>query len=101
MNEATPSQQAPKLTVVRSAILRAPDTIFSLPQPNGCGDVMRMIHEQGLDPIGPDMTEGFVLSDGTFADRTAALKVALAAGQVERSKLHAGALDILLSIDLW
>lgn len=68
--------------------------VYSLPKPNRHHHVIRMIG--GIH--GPNM-QGFLDNDGRFLDRKAALRVALAAGQVlDPVDIRA---NQLFSEDLW
>lgn len=63
-------------TVV-SAALRFRGVIISMPRPARHGHIFEAWGEQGLGMA----EQGFLLSDGTFADRDTAWNVAKAAGQ--------------------
>lgn len=77
------------LKVVAVAILAEDGTVFQMPPPYRHHNIIRMMSDQGRSKR--DMwDQGFVLSDGTYADRIEAKKIAVAANQLlERaSKLN-------------
>lgn len=77
------------LTVDVAAIRAQDGTVFQLPRPARHHNIIRMMSDQGRSKR--DMhDQGFVLSDGTYADRIKAKKIAVAANQLlERaSKLN-------------
>lgn len=86
---------------VDCAAIRTPDgNVFWVDQPGRHHDVIRVMREAGYEgPVGGDL-QGFMLSDGRFVMRKAALRVAIKAGQVERDKCHAPAVG-LFSEDVW
>jgi hypothetical protein len=93
---AKPSpRQVGELTVERAA-LRIGDAVFSLPRPNRHHNVMWWLSVLGIDTAQMH-DQGFTLSNGQYASRTLAAKVALRNGQV--SKLIAP--PNLYSEDLW
>lgn len=66
---------------VEAAAIRIGEAVFSLPRPNRHHNVMWWLHTLGIrDALMHD--SGFVLSDGTYADRKRAMEVAEAAGQL-------------------
>lgn len=84
------------LTVVAAAILQD-DIVYTLPPPARHHNIIRMmVEEKGLPP--PIKGEqGFVLSDGRFAMRKSAARVALKAGQCKEPMSP----PWLFSEDLW
>ena len=87
-------------TVACAAIRLADGTIFSVPRPGRHHDVIRVIREAGITtPIRQDQ-QGFLLSDGRWARRKAALMVALEAGQI-KEPLPGHCCHGLFSEDLW
>ena len=88
------------LRVEKAAIRTNEGQVFSVDPPMRHHDVIRVIRESGYDgPVGGDR-QGFVLSNGRFVMRKAALRVAIKAGQVQRGKCHAPAVG-LFSEDVW
>jgi hypothetical protein len=86
-----------KLTVERAAIRMGDGRVWSLLPPNRHHHVIRMLVVlQYPTPIRGD--QGFVLSDGSFADRRRAREVAEAAGQLLPRD---GGLAELYSEDVW
>jgi hypothetical protein len=85
----------PGLTVETAAI-RIGEAVFTLPRPNRHHNVMWWLHVLGITS-GQIHDQGFVLSDGTYANRIVAARAAKAAGQVVKmvSPPH------LFSEDLW
>lgn len=97
----TTSTQTPPLRVVAAAHLymlpvhedpRAVPVIVSAPPPARHPNLFAAAW-----PTRPDES-GFLLSDGTFADRTRAADIAVAAGQVDRANLRGAH---LFSEDVW
>lgn len=73
----SPSQTGEEpLTVLQVACLSVGGAIVTLPRPARHGDVM---HLMAFRP-GPE-AQGFLLSDGSFADREEAYRIARASGQ--------------------
>lgn len=73
------------LTVDRAAVQTRDGTVYDVPQPGRHSDVLIMLRDQFGKPWlegHRDHTQGFTLSDGTFAIRTEAAKVAFEAGQL-------------------
>ena len=88
------------LRVDRAAIRINDGTLFSVDRPGRHHDVIREIRESGYTgPVGGDR-QGFILSNGNFVMRKAALRVAIKAGQVLREECHAPAVG-LFSEDVW
>jgi hypothetical protein len=69
--------------------------VFTLPPPARHHTILHAMHALGLDAKGAE--QAFLLSDGTFADRVEAGKVALAAGQLPKLNWA----PLLFSEDLW
>jgi len=90
-----------RLTVVAAAI-RLNDVVYSLPPPARHHDVgIDMVLNRGVPaPYPSGDAQGFLLSDGRFARRKAAMWVAIQAGQVDPDKLQTPAHG-LFSEDLW
>ncbi len=96
------------ITVVAAAIVQG-WTVYALPAPKRHHDIIRYLVEVvGLQP--PIRGgQGFLLSDGTFADRVRAMQVACEANQVskeiqavyEAKNGNLGDGAILFSEDLW
>jgi hypothetical protein len=71
--------------------------IHALPPPNRHHNIVHALGYAGIDLVGRE-EQGFLLSDGSFADRPQALVIARAAGQVLRETgPHIG----LFSEDVW
>ena len=71
-------------------------TVYSVPRPGRHHDVIRLMVEKGRPtPISGE--QGFVLSDGRFARRKPAARIAITAGQIEKLKWP----PLLYSEDLW
>jgi hypothetical protein len=86
------------LRIVAAAIRAADGRIFSMPAPARHHDINRMMHEQGVENMGEEVTQGFLLSNGRFCRRKPARHIAEKAGQlIER----ASKLDWLSSEDVW
>jgi hypothetical protein len=86
-----------KLTVVAAAILENDGTVYSVTPPGRHHDVMKLMKEQGCSlPISG--VQGFLLSDGMFADRTYSAEVAIRSGQIDVCKFQP---KQLFSEDLW
>jgi len=82
---------------VETAAVRIGDAVFTLPRPNRHHNVMWWLHVLG---IGPTLLhdQGFVLSNGAYADRQRAFAVAEAAAQIIAPPPVPGT---LFSEDLW
>ena len=86
-----------KLRVVAAACA-VDRLVFSKPAPARHPHVLHAMHAIGIDVRRPKCVQGFLLSDGTFADRKSAKKIAVRAGQLlARAKDHAE----LYSEDVW
>jgi len=73
---------------------------YSLPAPNRHHDVIKLILEKtGASHVYGE-EQGFLLSDGKFARRKPALRVAIEAGQLKPDSLGAK-LGKLFSEDVW
>ena len=92
-----PSAPSSALEVMTAAVKDSTGRIHTLPRPNRHGDVKHDAETHGL--AGP-YEEGFVLSDGTFADRKQAEAVARKSGQLAGALVHPH-LGGLSSDDLW
>lgn len=86
------------LRIETAAIKTDDGTVWTLPRPARHHDVIRHIRDSGVKlPVGGDR-QGFVLSNGQFARRKPALRVAIRAGQILNGRVIGG---ILTSEDLW
>lgn len=92
--------ETPKLTVETAAIRDSKGTVHSLPRPARHNDVIRKMREEGIDEVIPQDGQGFLLSNGMFARRRAALGVAARARQTSRDKCVNPGVG-LFSEDLW
>lgn len=86
------------LTVERAAIRTPDDVVHSLPRPARHHHVIAAIARSGAYPRRHGGEQGFVLSDGSFADRRRARLVAEQAGQLLPRD---GGLAELYSEDVW
>jgi hypothetical protein len=85
------------ILVEKAAIKMEDGKVYSVPRPGRHHDCIKLIASLGYKiPIIGE--QGFVLSDGTFADRIYARKVADEANQGIARDMH---LDELFSEDLW
>ena len=86
------------MTGIQAAAIRAPDgQVFSVPRPGRHHDVISLMIEAGwLAPIRG--VQGFITDDGAFVDRTAALEIAKANGQIVQKH---GSANLLFSEDMW
>lgn len=95
-NEPSQDARGTALRVV-SAACRSADLVFSMPQPARHADILLRIGN-----VSPD-NQGFLLSNGKFANRRRAYQIAKAAGQItkrlEGPKYYQG--DELFSEDMW
>jgi hypothetical protein len=92
-----PSDKPPSAALtVETAAIWIGGQAFTLPRPNRHHNVLYWLAALGV-PTRATHEQGFVLSDGSYATREQAAKVALAAGQV--AQLHAP--PRLFSEDLW
>lgn len=89
-----------ELKVTKAAIRTNEGEVFTVDQPGRHHDVIRVIRESGYTGQVGGPLQGFVLSDGRFVMRKAALGVAIASGQVSRDDCHAPGIG-LFSEDLW
>jgi hypothetical protein len=86
------------LTVERAAIKDHDGKVYTVPRPGRHHDVIKMMVNSYFRPIPITGEQGFVLSDGTFADRVRAREVAEAANQL-LSRASTG--KELFSEDVW
>lgn len=95
--DAPASEWSDLLAVIGVAIIAKGGMMCSLPKPKRHHDVIRAMAASGMDtPIIGE--QGFLLSDGTFATREQAAKIAIKANQLlSRSK----GLEQLFSEDVW
>lgn len=84
------------LRVVAAAVKHRGE-VHSLPPPARHHDVLRMMHESGIQQDGTS-EQGFLLSNGRFCRRRPACVIAERAGQIIE-KTHPK--DVLFSEDLW
>lgn len=82
------------LRVVAAAIRKENGQVFSVPAPGRHNDVIREMGEN----FSQKDEQGFLLNDGRFATRKAALNVALYSEQIKQAKWPAHG---LFSEDLW
>jgi hypothetical protein len=93
----TLAESAGRLRVVAAAVQTSDGMIHVLPPPNRHHNIIHALGYAGIDLVGRE-EQGFLLSDGSFADRPQALVIARAAGQVLR---ETGAHIGLFSEDVW
>lgn len=92
---------APEVSLrVVAVACRAGELVLTLPAPARHHNVLRLMTELELFPASPK-DQGFLLSDGSYADRRRALKVATAAGQVFPRKPGQYNGPELFSEDVW
>lgn len=84
------------LTVLNAAILYN-EVIFTLPRPNRHHHIVHAMHAMGL-PKSANREQGFILSNGTWADRSLAWEIAKNANQFKGKPHHE---YHLFSEDLW
>ena len=84
------------LRVVAAAV-ELHGVVHHVPPPGRHHHVLWKMVEDGLGSQDEHWIQGFLLSDGTFADRKRAAAVALAAGQIEKLNWSPN----LFSEDLW
>jgi hypothetical protein len=85
--------------VQQCALRRETGEIFTLPRPNRHFHLIKAVVELGWElPIQQDQ-QGFLLEDGRWVRRKAALIFALTSGQVKEEDLISK--NTLLSEDLW
>lgn len=92
---------AGQVRVVGAAVLTDDGVIHFMPIPHRHHDTVHALHRDRTAEAGVIVArgkQGFVLSDGTFADRIAAVKVATDSGQLTKP-LHSP--PNLYSEDLW
>lgn len=87
-----------KLRIVAVAVRDEKGVIHTLPAPARHHDVVREMHDKGLRNMGPDIEQGFLLSDGRFCRRKPAKRIAERAGQLLP---RASKLAELFSEDVW
>lgn len=87
-----------KLRVVAVAIRDKEGKIYTLPAPARHHNVIHKMARDGLETMGPDIEQGFLLSDGQFCRRRAAKFIAAEAGQLLPRAMD---LDELFSEDVW
>lgn len=84
------------LRVVAAAIRKEDGRVFSIPPPGRHHDVIREMNMNG--GFRQEDEQGFLLNDGRFVGRKAALTVALYSEQIKQAKWPAHG---LFSEDLW
>ena len=87
-----------QLRVVAVAIRDEKGVIHTQPAPARHHDVIRMMSREGLRVMGPDIEQGFLLSDGRFCRRKPAKRIAERAGQLLPRAMN---LAELFSEDVW
>lgn len=70
------------LHVAAAAIMDECGRVWHLPPPARHHNLNTLMHEKGVPNTGPNVTLGFLLSDGRFANRKAAKLIATAADQL-------------------
>lgn len=82
---------------VESAAIRHDGTVYALAPPARHIDVIWFMWEQRRElSMGTD--QGFVTSRGRYVGRAEAARIAITAGQIERTQFQT---DVLFSEDLW
>ena len=89
----------PILTIESAAIRDIDGKVWTLPRPARHHNIIKLMRESGYTgPVmGPDQ-QGFILSNGNFCRRKAALRVAEKAGQLKNGKTISSQLT---TEDLW
>jgi hypothetical protein len=103
MANSEADQQKSLVRVERAAILGSDGVVYSVPRPGRHNHVIRLMSQRhgwqpGDGPVAAvrGSTQGFVLSDGSFATREHAARVAFEAGQIDAFRMQG-----LYSEDLW
>ena len=86
------------LRVVAVAVRDEKGEIHTLPAPARHHDVIREMAHKDIRTMGPDIEQGFLLSDGRFCRRKPAKRIAENAGQLLP---RASKLAELFSEDVW
>lgn len=86
------------LRVTAAAIRDIDGVVFSVPPPGRHHNVIWLMAEKHLRPCPPIRNQGFLLSDGSFAERKPAKIIAERAGQLLP---RASELEELFSEDVW
>lgn len=86
-----------QLTILQAAVRTGDGVIHTLPRPNRHHDIIRLMAAMGHPQCGC-CNDGFLLSDGRFASRSAAKRIAFLAGQVRRGRTIS---ETMTSEDLW
>lgn len=89
-------QRELKKDIIVGVAIRKDGEIYQLPKPCRHGDVIFWMVGRGLSSIGGE--QGFIISDGLFANRQEAAVLALGSGQIKEFKYNA---NTLFSEDLW
>ena len=84
------------LEVVQAAIRDPEGKVHTLPRPARHSGVYFQMMREGTPYASDEVVKGFLLSDGTFASRRQAGRVAVKAGQVEKYDSSG-----LITDDLW
>ena len=87
-----------QLRVVAVAVRDEKGEVHTLPAPARHHDVIREMASRDLRTMGPDIEQGFLLSDGRFCRRKPAKRIAEKAGQLLP---RASKLMELFSEDVW
>lgn len=83
---------------VVAAAIRVDGKVYSLPAPARHHDVIKHVMESGVTSLFPQESQGFLLSNGQFATRDTARRIAVENGQVDGRKIVGSKLT---SEDLW
>lgn len=89
------------LIVVRAAILDDKGGVHSVPPPGRHHNVIQKMRDAGYEGSIRGDQQGFLLSNGQFARRKPARRIARNAGQLLPGTLIAADNDVLTSEDLW
>jgi len=86
-----------KIKAIAAAVMTDDGVIHFMPPPHRHHHTVHALHKESEGLIVARGEQGFVMSDGTFADRMAAGKAAIASGQIKELS-HP---PRLYSEDLW
>lgn len=88
-----------EIFIVASAIRDIDGKVWSVPSPGRHHDVIALMRNEGYNgPVNQIDQQGFLLSNGMFCRRKAAMRVAEKANQIKNGKPIS---SVLTSEDLW
>ena len=87
------------LSIVSAAIKDIDGKVWSVPQPGRHHNIIALMRESGyVGPVAGKDQQGFILSNGNFCRRYAALGVAYKSGQLKNGTTIG---SVITSEDLW